>query len=238
MQAVTMHYYIKIYYQNNFFNFIHSVFGPHAKSLLKEWIKLNKTYIRSTLRERFLKFCITKNIVPTHLNCIYKSKLMFQHPKIRAKFNHNINLFINRTLRLEFNDTCRLINSFRTRIFHLARSIANYLPHQICDFFSTYNMYHYNAFIILEDVPSIKKCLGCWRNRTGTDSKIFFLYNIITNTQTNTPTRSSCLFPILTTCFSFLLILSTLVLRALHYIQLVWIHSSSSRIYHLFLLPP
>ncbi|XP_039309325.1 uncharacterized protein LOC120358632 [Solenopsis invicta] len=129
---------------NGFFNFIHSVFGPHAKSLLKDWIKYNKIYIKCTLREKFLRFCQTHNIVPTHLHNIYNSEPVFHHPKIKTKFQHNIDMFIMKTLRLEINDTCRLTNYSRLRIFRLARGISNCLP------FQTYNSFFRKQHVSLQ----------------------------------------------------------------------------------------
>jgi len=59
----------------DFFNFISCIFGCYCE-ILKDWIKYNKTLHKCTLRIMFLKFCISNNIVPPHLNGFYNLKFI------------------------------------------------------------------------------------------------------------------------------------------------------------------
>jgi len=59
----------------NFFEYIRTTFGDFSRSLLKTWIKQQKSIINNKIRVIFLKACIEHNIIPIHLQNITGNKL-------------------------------------------------------------------------------------------------------------------------------------------------------------------
>jgi len=81
------------------------MFGYHTVKLLKLWTKFRKIFIKNNLYCRFFKFCIANKITSTHLYRMYTFNINLHHYVFNSKLQHLKNLFIQRTLRIELNDT-------------------------------------------------------------------------------------------------------------------------------------
>ena len=87
--------------------------------LMKQWIKHHCNIVKSTVRIRFLKFCLQRKIVPTHLYRIHKFELKFFELHLWNKYYKLKNFFIYRMLNTELNDSYRLLHYSRIDMYFL-----------------------------------------------------------------------------------------------------------------------
>jgi len=99
------------------------------------WIKHRKYIIKATQCVRFLKVCINKNIIPTHLKYLYKQNTNLTHYRSLYRYERLNNLHSNRILRLELNDAFRNLHHSRLMIFRLVKQITYCIPINITNTF-------------------------------------------------------------------------------------------------------
>jgi len=176
-----------------FFKFIFITFGEYALELLKLWIK-QKTIIRSTLRIKFLKFCINNNIIPQHLCYLQSHNINLTNYCTIHKYKRLVNTHTEfKILRMELNDAFRTLHNSRSHIFCLSRKIFHCIPINICNSFmnrqerSLYQFYCNEKIRLNKKIKYLRK--KDKKNSISKIKKINYCYyrdkkdNHLTNTQ-------------------------------------------------------
>jgi len=106
-------------------------FGAYALKLLKTWIKHRKLVIMSTIRIRFLKFCINNNITPQHLYFLQRHNINLSYYDSIKKYESRRDTHIRKILKLELNDAFRTLHNSKLQVFHLAKELSRWIPTNI-----------------------------------------------------------------------------------------------------------